>query len=150
PQRRHRHLAGVALVGRGVGLMQIAEAVYPIGGAVWEGRIVIEHPALLLQSGDRIVDRDRAFELLDRPIDQREVRQRPAGRDGEVIAPGLGLDAGRTVRCDAVAEAAVGAAKLAASAGLLRQLAVAPCTLDQNAHYANDLGDCRRYRSVKS
>ena len=49
-----------------------------------------------------------------------------------------------------VAEAAVGAAKLAAGAGLLRQLAVAPCTLDQNAHYANDLGDCRRYRSVKS
>src|SRR5215471_6682366 len=109
--------------------MQIAEAMHAIGGAVREG------PALLPQSGDRIGDRDRAFELLDRSIDQRAVRPRTAVRDVEVIAPGFGLEAGRTVRRDAVAEAAVGAPELAAGAGLLWKLAVPPRTLNQNAHF---------------
>ena len=54
--------------------------------------------------------------------------------DVEVIAPGFGLEAGRTVRRDAVAKAAVGAAKLAAGAGLLWKLAVAPRAVDQDAH----------------
>src|SRR5262249_23105139 len=98
PQRRDRHLAGVARVARGVGLMQIAEAVHAIGRAVREGGIVVEHPALLPQSGDRIGDRDRAFELLDRPIDQRAWRPRRAVGAVEVVAPGLGLEAGRTIR----------------------------------------------------
>ena len=78
--------------------MQIAEAVDAIGGAIREGRIVLEGPALLPQSGDGIGDRDRAFELLDRAIDQRAVRPRTAVRDVEVIAAGFGLEAGGPVR----------------------------------------------------
>jgi hypothetical protein len=54
----------------------------------------------------------------------------------EVIAPGLGLEAGRAIRRDAIAEAAVGAAELAAGAGFLGKLPVLPLTLDQNTHYA--------------
>ncbi len=57
-------------------------------------------------------------------------------RDIEVIAPGLGLEAGRAVGGDAIAEAAIGAAKFAGLAGLLDQLLVAPLAVDQNAHYA--------------
>src|SRR5215510_13888022 len=90
--------------------------------------VFVEHPALLPQSGDRIGDRDRAFEVLDRAIDQCAMCPWAAMRDVEVVAPGLGLEAGRTIRRDAVAEAAVGAPELAARAGFLRQLAVAPRT----------------------
>src|SRR5262249_15993041 len=56
----------------------IAEAVDGIGGAVREGRIVLEGPALA--------------------IDQRAVRPRTTVCDVEVIAPGFGLEAGRTIR----------------------------------------------------
>ena len=77
-----------------------------------------------------------SLELLERAVDQRAVRPRAAVRDIEVIAPGLGLEAGRAVGRDAVAEAAVGALEFAARAGFLRQLAVAPRAVDQNAHYA--------------
>src|SRR5262249_22781076 len=91
-----------------------------------EGGIVLDGPALLPQSGDGIGDRDRAFELLDRSIDQRAVRPRTAVRDVEVVAPGFGLEAGRPVSRDAVAEAAVGAPELAAGAGFLRQLPSRP------------------------
>src|SRR5262249_11714149 len=136
PQRRDRDLAGVTGVACGVGLVQIAEAVDAIGGAIREGRIVLEGPALLPQSGDRIGDRDRAFELLDRAIDQRAMCPWAAIRDVEVIAPRFGLEPGRPIRRDAVPEAAVRALELAAGAGFLRQLAVAPRTFDQNAHYA--------------
>ena len=57
-------------------------------------------------------------------------------RDVEMIAPGLGLETGRAVGGDAVAEAAVGAPELAAGAGFLRQLAVAPGAVDQDTHQA--------------
>src|SRR5262249_31577047 len=67
--------------------------------------------------------------------DQRAVRPRTAVRDVEVIAPGFGIEAGRTIRRDAVAEPAVRAPELAAGAGLLWKLAVPPRTLDQNAHF---------------
>ena len=93
--------------------------------------IVLEGPALLLQAGDRVGDRDRAVELLQRAIDQRAVRPRAAVRDIEVIAAGLGLEAGRAVGGDAAAEDAVGALELAGLAGLLRQFAVAPLAVDQ-------------------
>ncbi len=54
-----------------------------------------------------------SVELLERAVDQRAVRPRAAVRDIEMIAPGLGLEAGRAVGGDAVAEAAVGALELA-------------------------------------
>src|SRR5262252_4746871 len=55
-------------------------------------------------------------------------------RDVEMIARRLGREAGGAVRRDAVAEAAVDALELAALAGLLRQLLVAPDAVDQYAH----------------
>src|SRR5262245_12316201 len=136
PQRRDRDLAGVTRIGGGIGLVQVAEAVHGVGRAVREVGVVGEGPALLPQPRHRIGDRDRAGELLDRTVDQSAVRPRAAVGDVEMIASGLGLESGRAVRRDAVAEAAVGAAKVAAAAGFLRQLAVAPGAVDQNAHYA--------------
>src|SRR5947207_11102396 len=100
------------------------------------GRVVAVGPALQSQSRKRIGDGDRIVELLERAIDQRAVCPRTAVRDVEVIAPGLGLEAGRAVRRDAVAEAAVGAAELAAGASFLGKLAVPPRAVDDNAHYA--------------
>jgi hypothetical protein len=63
---------------------------------------------------------------------------------------GLGLEAGRAVRRDTVAEAAIGAAELATGAGFLGKLAIPPRPVDENAHCASDLADCGRQRSVKS
>src|ERR1700675_815016 len=51
-----------------------------------------------------------------------------------MIAAGLGMKAGGAVGRDAVAEPAVGAAKLTSLAGFLRKLAVCPDTIDQYAH----------------
>ncbi len=56
--------------------------------------------------------------------------------DVEVIAAGLGLESGRAIHRDAVAKAAVRAAEVAARPGFLRQLAVAPGAVDEDAHYA--------------
>src|SRR5262245_21665543 len=136
PQRGDRDLAGVARIGGGIGLVQVAEAVHRVGRAIRVVGVVGEGPALLPQSRDRIGDRDRAGEVLDRTVDQGAVRPRAAVGDVEVIASGLGLASGRAVRRDAVAHAAGGAAEVAAAAGFLRQLAVAPGAVDQNAHYA--------------
>jgi hypothetical protein len=56
-------------------------------------------------------------------------------RDIEVIATGLGLEAGRAVGRDAVAKPAIGATEVSDAAGLLRELLVAPDSLDQDAHW---------------
>src|SRR5262249_50099313 len=55
-------------------------------------------------------------------------------RDIEMVARRLRLEAGRAVGGDTVAEAAVDALEVAALAGLLRQLLVAPDTVDQYTH----------------
>ena len=53
-----------------------------------------------------------------------------------MIAPGLGLEAGRAVRRDAVAENAVDPLEIAGLAGFRRRILVAPLAVDQNAHQA--------------
>src|SRR5262249_44727440 len=116
------------------GLMQLVEIVDTVGDAIGKPRIVLEGPALVLEPRYRVGDRDRAVQFLQRAVDQRAVRPRAAVRDVEVIAAGLRLVAGRTVGRDAVAELALGAAKVAFSAGFLRQLLVAPYAVDQHAH----------------
>ena len=138
PQRGHRHLAGVARLAGGVRLVQVMESVHCIGEAVRIARIVLERPAVLLQAGNRVGNRDQPFELLHHAVDQSTVRPRAVVRHIEMIAAGLGLEAGGAVGRDAVAEPAVGAAKLPPLTGLLRKLAVGPNTVDQNAHVDPD------------
>src|SRR5262249_35880508 len=114
--------------------VQVAEAVDGVGGALGKRRVLLVHPALVLQPRDRIGDRDRALELLERAIDQGAMRPRARMRDVEVIAVRLGRKPRRAVRRDAVAKAAVDALELARLSGLLRQLLVAPDAVDQHAH----------------
>ena len=110
------------------------EAVDLVGNAVRITRVAFERPAVLLEAGDRIGDGNEALELLDRAIDQRAMRPRAAVRDIKMIAAGLGLEARRAVRGDAVAEHAVHALELAGLAGFLRQFAVGPFAVDEYAH----------------
>ena len=124
-------------IARRVGLMQIVEAVDPVGRAIGKSRIVLERPALVAQARDRDRDADRAGELLQRQINLRAMRPRAGIGDIEVIAPGLGRKARRAVRRDAVAEDAVDALKIAGLAGFRRRVLVAvPFAVDQHAHYA--------------
>src|SRR5262249_14005900 len=134
PQRRHRDLASIALVGRGIGLVQVMEAIDGIRRAIRKRGIALECPALLLETRDGVGDRDRLLELLQRAIDQGAMRPRAAVRDVEVVAARLGLEAGRAVGRDAIAKPAVGAAELADAADFLGKLFVAPNALDQEAH----------------
>ncbi len=134
PQGRHRHLAGVARVARRIGLVQVVEIVHRVGRAIGKVRVLLERPALLTDAGHRIGDADRAFELLDRAVDEGAMRPRAVMRDVEVIAAGLRLETGRAVGGDAVAEAAVDALELAVLRVLDRQFLVAPLAVDQNAH----------------
>ncbi len=57
-------------------------------------------------------------------------------RDIEVVAPGLGLEAGRAVSGDAVAELTVGAQKLACLAGLGGKLLIGPFAVNHDTHQA--------------
>ena len=134
PQGRHRDLAGVARVGGRVGLVQIIKSVDAVRRAVGEMRVVGEGPALIPKPGDRVGDGDRAFQFLERAVDQGAVRPRAAVRHIEVIAAGLRLESRRTVGADAVAEPALGSAERAVLADLLRQFLVAPRAVDQHAH----------------
>src|SRR6185312_4725919 len=136
PQRRHGDLAGIVRVARRVGLVQIVEAVDPVGRAVGKIRIVLERPAVLAQARNGVSDRDRVRKILDGAVDQGAVRPRTAVRDIQMVAPGLGLEAGRAVGGDDAAETAVGAAEVAGLAGLFRQLLIRPFAVDQNAHQA--------------
>ncbi len=120
------------------------EAVDLVGNAVRITRVAFERPAVLLEAGDRIGDGNQSLELLDRAIDQRAMRPRAAVRDIKMIAAGLGLEARRAVRGDAIAEHAVDALELAGLAGFLRQLAVGPFAVDKYAHdtAARDMNSC--------
>jgi hypothetical protein len=54
--------------------------------------------------------------------------------DVEVVAVRLGLESGRAIGGNAVAEDAVGPLELPGLSGFLRQFAVSPFAVDQNAH----------------
>jgi hypothetical protein len=112
------------------------EAIHRVGSAIRKSRIVLEGPAVGLEARNCVSDRDQAVALLKRPIDQGAVRPRATVRDIEMVAARLGLESGRTVGRDAVAEPAVGAAELSEAAGLLREVLVTPNPLDQHAHEA--------------
>ena len=134
PQRRHRDLAGVVRLARRIGLVEIVKAVDRIRRAFGKIGALLERPAVIARMGNRGGDADRAVELLDREVMQRAMRPRAVVRDIEMIAPGLGLVAGRAVGRDAVAEDAFGAVEFAGLAGFRRKLLVAPFAVDQNAH----------------
>ena len=121
PQRRHRDLAGVILVGRHVGFVKIVETV----DGVWRqsgNDVVFKGPAVFLRPWDRICDRNQAIELFQRTIDQSAVSPGATVGDIEVVAPGLCFEAGGTVGGDAVAEPAFRALEAAAVCVLLRKL----------------------------
>jgi hypothetical protein len=114
--------------------------------AVGEFRIVRKGPAVIFQPGDRVSNRDRAVEFLERAIDQGAMRPRAAVCDIKVIAAGLRLEARRAVRADAVAELAFRAAECAVPAGFLRQFFVAPHAVDQHTHQVSPRS--KRYQAA--
>ena len=116
--------------------MQVAEAVDAVRRAIGKRRIVLERPALFAQARDSDGDADEAGELLECEKNLRAVRPRTGIGDIEVIAPGLGRKAGRTVGRDAVAEYAVHALEIAGFADLVDRIFVAPLAVNQHTHYA--------------
>src|SRR5439155_10509174 len=134
PQRRHRHLAGVARIRRRVGLVQVMEAVHLVRRTVRKLWIRLEGPALLAQTRNGVRHRKCALQFLEREEDQHPVRPRAVPSHVQVIAACLGLVARRAVGGDAVAKHALDALELARRAGLLRQLLLAPGAVDQDAH----------------
>ena len=136
PQGRYRDLAGIVWIARHVGFVQILEAVDFVGNAIRIARVAREGPPVLLEPRNRISDRDDAFELLERAIDQRAVRPGAAVRHIEMIAAGFGFESRRTVGADAAAKSAIGALELSGLTGLFRQLAVRPLALDHHTHFA--------------
>ena len=130
PQGGDRHLAGVVRVARRIRLVQMMKSIDRVRRAIRERRIVVEGPPLLLETRNCIGDRDRAFELLQCAVDQGAMSPWAAVGNVEVIAPCLCLETRRTVRRNALAEPAVGAAEFAGAAGFLRQLFIAPHAFD--------------------
>ena len=130
------------------------KAVDGVRQAVGKFRIGLVGPALRAHAGNRVRDRDGVIELLEHTEHHRAMRPRTVVRDIEVIAPGLGLEAGRTVGGDAVAKQAVDALERAALAELGRRIAVGPLAVQQIAHRTllrfNNSAACRarvgRYR----
>src|SRR5262249_43172032 len=121
-------------IARRVGLMQVAEAVHGVGRAIGKSRVVLEGPALLSQSRDRVGNRDCVFQFLERTVDQRPMCPGTAVRDIKMVAAGFCLEPGRAVGGDSVAEHAVNTAKFAGTANLLGQFFIAPDAVDQNSH----------------
>jgi hypothetical protein len=69
------------------------EAVDLIGNAIRIAGVAFEGPAVLLEAGNRVGDRDEAGKFLDRAVDQGAMRPRTAVRDVKVIAARFGLEA---------------------------------------------------------
>ena len=116
--------------------MQIVETVDAIRRTVRESGIVLEGPALLAKPRNGDGEADRTIQFLKREIDLRAVRPRAGVGDIEVIAPGLGFEAGRAVSCDAVAKGAVHPLEIAGLAGFRGRVLVSPLAVDQHAHQA--------------
>ena len=108
PQHRHGHPAGIARIGRGIELVQVAAAVERVAGGA---RRRLERPAVLAPSASATTEtRDDVLQPLQRAEDQRAVRPWAGQRDVEMIAARLGLEAAlarwarAAVRGDPVAE----------------------------------------------
>src|SRR5262249_25626609 len=117
--------------------MQMAETVDRIGQTIRKLGIGLVGPALLAQARNRVRDGDRAFELLERPIDHGAMRPRAVMRDVEMIAARLGRKPGRAIGGDAVAKPAVDTLERAALGEFLRRIAFDPLTVAEIAHCAN-------------
>ncbi len=132
PQHRHRCAARVAGLGGGVDLMDVECAVFR--------REVVEAarigPALAFRQV-AFEERDCRFESLQLAHQHGAVRPR-AGRGGhQLIAPGLGLEAGRAVARHPIAEHRIRPQELPTAAG--RRVVVEPGAVDQHAHAVSPL-----------
>jgi hypothetical protein len=77
-------------------------------------------------------ERNRRFEALQRAHQDSAVRPRAGRRGDQLIAPRFGLEAGRAVARDPIAEHRIRPQELPAAAG--RRVVVEPGAVDQHAH----------------